>query len=278
MNTRIILVKDPILKNYLQYFIFFDHDGKDMFRYSTFPNTNLCLALYKQNNITFIKDRKENNCIITAAKNAYSSRLIGFHNQPFNVNINSELEQICILFHPAGLKAFSKIPYHELTGHSSAFEQLFPNQYYLEQLFDTPAPEAKADLLEAFFLKHLLDNQIDNRIVAAMKVIHYSKGVISISALADRMAMDVSTLYRKFSAQIGQGPKEFLQTVRFRNVLTDIISGQYVHSSNVSSRDSFFDQSHFIKNFKKRSGQLPHVLQRRITVEQQQLAWVTTGQ
>ena len=278
MNTRIIPIRDPVLKNYLQYFIFFNHDGKGAFQYSTFPNTNLCLALYKQNDTVFVRDSKENSCTITAAKNAYSSRLIGFHERAFKVNVNAALEQICILFHPAGLKAFSKTPYQELTGHNGAFELLFCDRYFLEQLFDTPAPEAKADLLEAFFLKRLFSDQTDTRITAAVQIIHCSKGAISISTLADRVAMDVSTLYRKFTAQVGQGPKEFLQTVRFRNVLTDMISGQEGRLSDLAARASYFDQSHFIKDFKQRSGQLPHLLQKRITVEQQQLAWVTTGQ
>lgn len=52
MKTEIIKPKHPALKNIIQYFIIFNSDKSQNISYTTFPNTNLCLAIYKQNNIT----------------------------------------------------------------------------------------------------------------------------------------------------------------------------------------------------------------------------------
>jgi AraC-like DNA-binding protein len=275
MKTRIVMVKNPLLKAYLQYFIFFNHDGKVDFNYITYPNTNLCLALYKQNNTIFINYKTENKCIISSAKNPYSSRLIGFHTRPFNVEVKSTLDQVCILFNPAGLSAFSTIPFKDLVNNSQAFDQLFNDSYFLEQLFSTTCIEDKCELLETFFLKHLLIHRTNSRVKAVLKIIYSTEGEIKISTLASLMAVDKSTLYRNFIAEVGQSPKDFLQTVRFRNALTGIINSQHTHLSRLSVEMSFFDQSHFIKDFKKRTGELPHTFQKQIKVEQAKLVWIT---
>ena len=61
MKSIIIKPKNEILKRYVQYFLYFKKTDNTILNYTTFPNNNLCLAIYKQNEINYINHHKTNN-------------------------------------------------------------------------------------------------------------------------------------------------------------------------------------------------------------------------
>jgi len=275
MNTRIVHVQHPALKAYIQYFIFFTHSTVDRFSYQTFPNTNLCLAIYKDNHIDYKQSARENLCKINPGRNAISSRLLGFHQQPFKVDITSALDQICILFHPGGLRAFTKAPYGELRNEPNVFECIFSNaQHVLEGIFDHTDAQERAALLEAFLIDRLLGVNKNHQNLLVLDQIYSSKGDVSVYGLSRTLKVNESTLYRNFTAAFGQAPKEFIQTVRFRNALSLLVDHQCKNLTELTYAATFYDQSHFIRDFKKRSGALPHSLHKNIRLEQAMLVWV----
>lgn len=275
MKVHIIQVQSPVLKSYIQYFIFFKHTDTNLFTYTTFPNTNLCLAVYKQNNVVFANSRDSNSCRVDEGTSEFHSRLIGFHQRPFNVEINSHLEQFCIIFQPGGLRAFTKIPYEDLINENRVFEILFNNKYIIEHVFETDSANEKALLLENLLLARMTAPSVDSRLSTAVASIYSSNGDVTVAGLAAGMKVDTSTLYRQFNKHIGQTPKDFIQTVRFRHVLSNMLEGQYTNFSQLCYLSNFHDQSHFIHEIKKRSGNVPQQLSRQISVEQRQLVWIT---
>jgi AraC-like DNA-binding protein len=275
MNTSIIPVSHPALKAYIQYFIFFTHTTSDRFSYQTFPNTNLCLAIYKENKIRYQRDNTENRCTINAGQQTFSSRLFGFHERPFKVDINTSLDQVCILFHPGGLRAFTKANYNEMIKDDDVFECTFGNQPYLhEEIFERTDPQERAILLEAFLCKRLVAVDSDPRTHFALDHIFKSKGNLTVQDLSRSLKVNESTLYRSFTAALGQSPKDFIQTVRFRNALSLLLEQQCRSLTELTYAAMFYDQSHFIKDFKNRSGMLPNSLYKNIRLEQRMLAWV----
>lgn len=216
-----------------------------------------------------------NHCIVSGSKNMFSSGLFGFHDQPFKVDVNHTLDQICILFHPGGLRAFTKVPYVELLGQPDVFERIFGNQaFMLEEIFERSDPQVRADLIEAFLLKRLLVAGIDPRTQLSLGFIYKTKGNISVGELSGALKLNESTLYRFFRENLGQGPKDFIQTVRFRNVLKLLLEQENISLTELAYKAMFYDQSHFIKDFKIRSGRLPNEFRHNISLEQRLLAWV----
>lgn len=154
METKIVSVQNPLLADCVQYFIFFNSSFDKKISYRTFPNTNVCLAIYKQNKVEYLKNEYQNICEIKHGANSYSSRLFGFHESPLEAHSQSCFEQICILFHPAGLRAFTNIPYQTLQSENNVFDIVFNNNNnLLEQVFDTSDICKKAGLLQDFLLK-----------------------------------------------------------------------------------------------------------------------------
>jgi len=275
MKIRIVHVQSPVLKSYIQYFIFFKHTDTDLFTYTTFPNTNLCLAVYKHNNVVFANSKDSNSCIINEGTTEFYSGLIGFHQRPFNVEINSQLEQFCIIFHAGGLRAFTKMPYQDLINENRIFEILFNAKNIIEHVFETDSDSEKAGILETFMLGQMTASNLDSRLSTAVASIYSKNGDVTVSDLAVSMKVNTSTLYRQFIAHIGQTPKDFIQTVRFRHVLSNMLQGQYSNFSELCYLSNFYDQSHFIHEIKKRSGNVPQQLNKYLSVEQKELVWIT---
>ncbi|MCZ4244279.1 helix-turn-helix domain-containing protein [Pedobacter punctiformis] len=278
MNTSIVPVQHPLLKAYVQYFIFFNHDSQQCFSYQTFPNTNLCLALYKNNKIDYKGNKDMNLCSINVGRNTFSSRLLGFHNQPLKVEVNSTLDQICILFHPGGLREFTSDTYGDLLKQEDVFDCIFGKQTcILEEIFECHDMQQRGALLEGFLASKLLARSRDWRTQSTLDHINKTKGGVTICELSKSLKINESTLYRSFKDDLGQGPKYFIQTVRFRAVLNLLLEGQYTNLTELAYRGMFYDQSHFIKDFKLRSGTRPNTLNQNIKLEQRLLAWVTNA-
>src|SRR5262245_24629624 len=107
MKAQLIKPFDPALHGLVEAYLFQNaEDGTG--GYSTFPNTNLCLALYQGNEATW--ERNSNRCSIRSTTRPWSSRLYGFHQRPFHVDWVGPVDQVNILFRPGAMARFSRIP------------------------------------------------------------------------------------------------------------------------------------------------------------------------
>lgn len=173
MNIDIIKPKNPVLKNYVQYFLLFENSSKNNVTYTTFPNNNLCLAIYKNNRVEYRNGGDSNTCNISDGKKFFVSRLYGLHKTPFRVNVRSSLDQISILFRPAALRLFSEESHGNLMSDDDVFNNVFHSKRsgFLEKLFEEGNPLRRANLLEAFLLERLAKAATATKINRAFQVI-----------------------------------------------------------------------------------------------------------
>ena len=236
MNSVIIKPKNKILKKYVQYFLFFEKANNKFLTYTTFPNSNLCLAIYKENKISF--NNQSNLCEVNAG-HAFTSRFYGFHKRPFQVNIDSSLDQICIIFHPTALRAFTKESYDDLLLSDSAFNDIFfYDQNILEMIFEINDLSKRAEGLEILLLEKLKDS-ISDQMKEALMFINQNN-MMSINELSKNLKMSEATLFRLFKNNLGQNPKSYLKTLRFRNVLNDLTQSKN-SLTTVSYQNQFYD-------------------------------------
>jgi AraC-like DNA-binding protein len=276
METQIINVNHPLLKDLIQSFLFFKTNAFEEVNYTTFPNTNVCLAVYRQNKVNYTRTDRMNKCEVSTGTGGFQSRIYGFHQQPFQVNIKSVMDEVCILFQPGALRAFTNESFELLMESSEAFNVLFPGDQhsFLDRLFEETDLQRRAGLLEGFLLKKI-SCQVSDPVHTIMSMVKSSKqSVLKVDDIADRLNINASTLYRLFYTRFGQSPKAFLQTVRFRQSLNGLIRGDQKLLTDIAYSNEYYDQAHFIKNIKGLSGITPGKLKKSISVEQEQLAWI----
>jgi AraC-like DNA-binding protein len=277
METRIVGVNDSNLSQYIQSFLFFKSQSSQPIKYTTFPNINLCLAIYGQNHVSYIHNDTQNICNINYGSSLYQSRLYGFHENPFEVNLKSSLDQVCILFHPGALRAFTNLPFEELLKSSNAFDIIFKgsNNLFFEEIFNEDNELKRATILKRFLKSKLLPGALSAYATEALNLMKSSSNQnLRIEEVARRFAMDPATLYRLFLTSVGQSPKMFQKTVRFRTALNYMMDISRESLTDVAYLSQYYDQAHFIKDIKSLTGFAPKQLRKKLVIEQQQLTWV----
>lgn len=277
MNTSIIVPSHPLLKKYVQYFLFFKRDLKEATSYITFPNNNLCLAIYKSNQVEYEHKEGINECRISYGRSSFTSRLYGFHNNPFRAHVQSPLDQVCILFNPSALRLFTSETYKDLLSTDDVFNSIFPSKqsYFLEMLFDQEDFMQRAGLLEQMLLQHLNKDRLPAKMHEALHLMTTTgkNKPLPIESIAKTLNINESTLYRLFSNHLGQNPKNYLKTIRFRRTLDELMKGQK-NLTQVAYSNHYFDQAHFIKDFKTFTGCTPKELNEHVSIKDKSLVWL----
>jgi AraC-like DNA-binding protein len=110
-------------------------------------------------------------------------------------------------------------------------------------------------LLEKFLIGRMTRGEPDKLVLAALALIHKSKGNIRIKALAQQLHTSQSPLEKRFRAAVGASPKKFSSIVRLKNLLQ-----QFPKTGSLTElgyEAGFYDQAHFIKEFKAFTGDTP---------------------
>jgi len=166
-----------------------------------------------------------------------------------------------VIFKPCGAFKLFKIPQRYLTNQGTDMRLLFPETATLtEQLREVAQTPFKAiELLEAWLLKRLLltaKNQVD-RIAYACELIQKDSGIIRIEELSRSIGMSTTTLGDQFREKVGFSPKTFSRIVRFNHINSFIDSQHHTDWQELVYTYGFFDQNHFIKEFKRFYGCTP---------------------
>ena len=83
-----------------------------------------------------------------------------------------------------------------------------------------------------------------------------SKGEIPIQEVVNLSGISERSLERYFKHHIGLSPKFYCRILRFANVFK-LIQSDGFNWSDIAYLAGFYDQSHFIKNFKEFTGEEP---------------------
>ena len=277
METIILRPENELLNKYVEYFLFLRKSDNNLINYTTFPNSNLCLAIYKQNKVSYVKDGRNNFCSIAQGGNSFSSRIYGFHANPFRVHLEGNLDQICIIFRPAALGAFTGEALDGVETSDKALEDFLQlkDSFLLEQIFEQHHPVLRARLLEQALLEKL-DDRIPSRLREVLEHIKLSSSLgqdTNVEQLCRKFGISDTTLYRLFRTHLGQNPQQFLKTVRFRRALPVVLARE-APLTQVGLDNNYYDQAHFIKDFKTFAGLAPMKLQKKVSLSQDRLAWI----
>lgn len=90
----------------------------------------------------------------------------------------------------------------------------------------------------------------------AVQKILDTTGAVNIRKLADEVALSERSLERYFSEHIGLSPKRFSRIIRLAAIFK-LITEEKPKWSEIAQKARFYDQSHFIKDFKEFTGEDP---------------------
>ncbi|MET3501358.1 AraC-like DNA-binding protein [Mucilaginibacter rubeus] len=171
---------------------------------------------------------------------------------------------VLVVFRENGAASFLKTPLHELFGESLSLDHFFDRQLLADledQLVFADGDLPRIRLVENFLLHYLQQRPSDLLVSQALHYIHSSKGTIRIQELTSLLNISASPLEKRFRQEVGASPKKFATIVRARNVLIAMENGQQNYAAYLSA---FYDQAHFIKDFKKFASVTPEQYLKRL--------------
>jgi AraC-like DNA-binding protein len=115
--------------------------------------------------------------------------------------------------------------------------------------------EEKIRLTENWLASLLPAAEPDRLVEAAVARIGDGKGVIRIDRLARAFELSESAFTRRFKSAVGAPPKRYASIVRVQHVLR--LAGSGGNLTQIAMEAGYFDQAHFIRDFRAIAGSAP---------------------
>jgi AraC-like DNA-binding protein len=187
--------------------------------------------------------------------------LVGIQTTPTTIaSTATDTGTIGVELTPKGLYHMFKLSMHEIANRMISFEELFgPWGARLQtRIGDADDPQEKITLLQRA-LTHLLEqNEKEYALLDhTLDLLAQTHGMIRVQELASHVGYTKRYVDRLFQEHIGVSPKSLASILRFQ----EVYQGWMQHPSPTIFRNQwpayYYDQSHFIKEFKRFTGFTP---------------------
>jgi len=163
-----------------------------------------------------------------------------------------------IIFKEGGISGFTRMPANEYFDQSVSAENLFLRrdlEGLQEQIAEAGTDAERVRRVEAFLLDHLVNPKQDALISNAVRLIRQHNGIIRIDKLASSLYLSKDPFEKRFRGLVGSTPKQYASIIRLRGLIQNFPS--YSSLTEASYEAGYFDQSHFIKDFRLFTGRSP---------------------
>jgi AraC-like DNA-binding protein len=237
-----------ILKPYIKSFVLINsEDGTDN---RILPDTSIVMVFRYKGKVSFTENGIINNVPMAA--------LTGLRESVRIINYQKDTETLLVLFNEGGAPAFFNEPLHELFGISVSLDNFIP-RYKINEIEERLAEAAdsmqRIAIVEQFLVAELKRYQSDLLVMDSIQKIKSANGNIRIKELVKELHVSQDPFEKRFRKIIGISPKKFSVIVRLKTLI-----GQHTNAQSMTrlAYDAgYFDQSHFIKDFKTFTGQTP---------------------
>ncbi len=178
----------------------------------------------------------------------------------YTLHLKGRIGVVGIAFRPAALYHFYGVPMYELTDERICFSEICSEscQELHRSIGMAMDNQEKVQLLEKYLFR-ILDRPKygQEAIIASANEIFDEKGQTNITELLDKVPMSRRNFERKFLEEVGISPKTYAKIRRFGYTCSLMAGNRDVNLMDVLHQGGYYDQSHFIKDFKYFSGRTP---------------------
>ncbi len=171
-------------------------------------------------------------------------------------NVNS----FAICFYPHGFANFVCTPLENLVDVETPIESLFgeiPSKELKQKISQAASTQERIEIIEIFLLNKLNQNTtIENLVKTTVDTLISTNGSTPINQILKNDLSKRRQLERKFRKQIGISPKQLGKVLRLQTALKMLLNGNE-NLTSIAYESEYFDQAHFIKDFKEFVGNTP---------------------
>lgn len=248
MSRFSIYIPPDILKPFIKSFAISENEHEQT--YKVIPDTSIVIGFQYRGKLSYLNDLNE--------LPLSASGVSGLSDQYKLFKNSAGIGTVLVFFTETGASHFFKQPLHELFKESISLDNFMLQSELLlleEQLCEAKTDVERITIVEHFLLMRLRKIEPDKLVLAALALIHKSKGAIRITELMSQLNISQSPLEKRFRQAVGTSPKKFAFIVRLKHAIQ-----QHSYSSSLTALSyelGFYDQAHFIKEFKSFTGDTP---------------------
>lgn len=258
-------IKDKRLKPWINFIWYLETKSDVLLHHKILPTNNIDIVLnlsedinYQVNNENF----KAGKFHINFMRNNY-----GYIYQ------NGKIKVWGISFYPFGLYPFIKIPLTDFKNcniiNLDDFSKAFTNKLEKELLLKTNKIDT-VENIEQVLVSLLSDESEDAKVRHLISNFININKEISIKSFCSQYSLNEKTLERHFLKYIGYTPYKLKRIEKFQKSCNNLVfQKDYSNFSELAQNNEYYDQAHFIREFKNFSGTTPgKFLKERISIKE----------
>lgn len=183
--------------------------------------------------------------------------MVGAHSRYMVIDTREQLSVAGVQFHPGGAFPFLGLPAGELADRIVPLEALWRNwaNELRERLLEAESPDRRLDILEDAVAARAVRVACHPAVSFALR--EFRGRARSVSDVTDQLGLSSRRFLDVFRDQVGMPPKRYCRVQRFQQVLRHIRSGRPIDWADLALSAGYFDQAHFIHDFRAFSGISP---------------------
>lgn len=188
------------------------------------------------------------------------ARVQGVHSGRFTRTLEGRGGVFGVKFRPGGFRAYLGQPVSALRNASLPIEKVWGAEGSALQadMLGLSADEAQVACAERFFLARLPAPDADAELAGAIvDAIAADLRITRVEQLSERWGIGLRSLQRLFGDYVGVAPKWAINRYRLHEALERLAAGGDVDWAQLALDLDYFDQAHFIRDFKALVGRPP---------------------
>lgn len=241
-------VSADILKPFVKTFIIIESENETESR--ILPDTSIVIPFRYKGSVTFAEQGIKSSFPVSV--------ITGLGKSPRLLNYSKGTAILLVIFNEVGAAAFFNEPLHELFGKSVSLDNLIqPHRLdeIEERLNKAENNRQRISIIERFLISELKRTQSDPLILSAIQKIKSVGGNIRVKDLILNLPASRDSFEKRFRRVVGTSPKQFAAIVRLRSLIANYSTAESL--TDAAQTAGYFDQAHFIKDFKSFTGQTP---------------------
>ncbi len=188
-----------------------------------------------------------------------NSRVVGVTRKKFSYLLKDKGMVFAVMFLPGGFHPFFTLPIFQLTDKSVSLQEAFGIKSITleESILGLEEEEKMVEIIEHFFRerlpKHDMKVSLINKIVDRIIV---DREILKVDDLVKIFKTNKRTLQRMFNQYVGVSPKWVIKRYRLQDGVERLTKGE-TDFSKLALDLGYYDQTHFIKDFKDIIGKSP---------------------
>ena len=264
MKIEQIAVRSEFLQRYVDfYYLLSTAKCVENTAYLAFPSPRTPLGFLNNASISRTPDKVR---VDFSPNGPLEASIVGNFLKPLEVNFEPGIDEFAITFKPLGVNFFSPQNLGDILGEkveqTSIFDKLLPSAQKMIRGVDA------IDELESVLLSQFASNKQLEILESAIEIFEVSTNQVSEQQISKKLDISGKQLFRLFKNHLGVNPTQYRQLLRFRNTLdliTKTLQPQTLTEIGLSA--GYYDQPHFIREFKSITDLAPREFLRKISLE-----------